>query len=317
MVLVFTSGSFIPKFSCFPLFLFLFLHHDFYFLTEEWDTFWAQDYLRTSFCCLHKWMGAWLKIKLLDKTFVVRILEVSHWLWEFKILKEEFEGVIFFFFQSHVDNLIFFSLDIIVFFICEVPDFNHLLVHVVNAYWPLTMCLTVLGIGNSIVSETEIFSFMKFQSWVIYMLMFFTEFSYSPVSFWILTFQSIYTLRIFSFIKSLSIVFVCLCQLKKICTVWELRVKFYLGQYEDCCLGGSTSDSSEKLPNCSKDTIYVILIKGEYMESSTDFLVESFCLSREASASHKKQSSPRRTLGLFSIWRDIRIGLIKSAPEDI
>ena len=32
---------------------------------------------------------------------------VSHWLWEFKILKEEFEGVIFFF-QSHVDNLIFF-----------------------------------------------------------------------------------------------------------------------------------------------------------------------------------------------------------------
>ena len=48
-----------------------------------------------------------------------------------------------------------------------------------------------------------------------------------------------------------------------------------------------------------KDTIYVILIKGEYMESSTDFLVEIFCLSREASASQKKQSSPRRILGLF------------------
>ena len=55
------------------------------------------------------------------------------------------------------------------------------------------------------------------------------------------------------------------------------------------------------LKDCSKDigvkdTVYVILIKGE---SSADFLVENFCLSREASASHKKQSSPRRILGVF------------------
>lgn len=167
IVLVLTSGSFIPKFFCFPLFLFLFLHRDFCLLTEEWDTFWAQGYQRTSFCCLHKWMGAWLKIKLLDKTFVVRILEAFHTgFGNLKFWKRNLKVWFFFFFQSHVDNLIFFILGIIVFFICEVPDFNHLLMHVVNAYWPLAMCLTVLGIGNSVVNETEIFSFMKFQSWL-------------------------------------------------------------------------------------------------------------------------------------------------------
>ena len=34
---------------------------------------------------------------------------------------------------------------------------------------------------------------------------------------------------------------------KKRCTTWELQVKFYLGQSEDCSLGGSISDSSERL----------------------------------------------------------------------
>ena len=34
---------------------------------------------------------------------------------------------------------------------------------------------------------------------------------------------------------------------KKKCTMWELGVKFYLRQYEDCSLGDSTSHSSEKL----------------------------------------------------------------------
>ena len=51
------------------------------------------------------------------------------------------------------------------------------------------------------------------------------------------------------------------------------------------------------LRNCSKeiggtDSIYVILVKAEYRQSSTYFFVESFCWSREASASHEKQSSP-------------------------
>ena len=53
--------------------------------------------------------------------------------------------------------------------------------------------------------------------------------------------------------------------------MWELRVKFYLGQSEDCSLGDSTSDSSEKLFQevMGEDSIYVILVKGEHMESST------------------------------------------------
>ena len=53
------------------------------------------------------------------------------------------------------------------------------------------------------------------------------------------------------------------------------------------------------LRNCSKevvgkDSIYVILVKGEYRKSSTNFFffVGSFCLSHEVSASPKKQSPP-------------------------
>ena len=38
------------------------------------------------------------------------------------------------------------------------------------------------------------------------------------------------------------------CWLKKRCTRWELRVKFCLGQNEDCSLEGNTSDNSEKAP---------------------------------------------------------------------
>ena len=53
------------------------------------------------------------------------------------------------------------------------------------------------------------------------------------------------------------------------------------------------------LRNCSKevvgkDSIYVILVKGEYRQSSIYifFLVGTFCLSHEVSASPKKQSPP-------------------------
>ena len=38
-----------------------------------------------------------------------------------------------------------------------------------------------------------------------------------------------------------------MCRLRKKCTALELRVKFYLGQNEDCSLGDSIPDSSEKL----------------------------------------------------------------------
>lgn len=37
------------------------------------------------------------------------------------------------------------------------------------------------------------------------------------------------------------------CGLKKQCATWELWVKFYLGQNEDCSPGDSISESSEKL----------------------------------------------------------------------
>ena len=81
--------------------------------------------------------------------------------------------------------------------------------------------------------------------------------------------------------------------LEKKSIMWELRVKFYLGQYEDCSLGDSTSDGSEKLlqRRRGKNSIYVILVKGKYMWSGTLIFLESFCWSCEASASHEKQSS--------------------------
>ena len=60
---------------------------------------------------------------------------------------------------------------------------------------------------------------------------------------------------------------------KKKHSVW---VKFYLGQNEDDSLGDSISDSSEKLLQRGKVSIYVILVKGEYMQLSTYFFVR-FC----------------------------------------
>ena len=69
----------------------------------------------------------------------------------------------------------------------------------------------------------------------------------------------------------------------------ELQVKFPLGQNEDCSLGESISDGSEKLlqRGKGKGSIYVILIKREHMQSSTYYFGENFCCSHEASASHR------------------------------
>ena len=41
--------------------------------------------------------------------------------------------------------------------------------------------------------------------------------------------------------------YIICCWLKKKCATWELRVKLYLGQNEDCSWGDSIPDSSEKL----------------------------------------------------------------------
>ena len=54
----------------------------------------------------------------------------------------------------------------------------------------------------------------------------------------------------------------------------KVRVKFYLGQSEDYSLGDSISASSEKLlqRGRGKVRIYVILVKGEFIQLSTHFL---------------------------------------------
>ena len=74
----------------------------------------------------------------------------------------------------------------------------------------------------------------------------------------------------------------------------ELQVKFYLGQNEDCSLGDSTSDSSEKLlQRCSGGkSIYKILVKGEFNTIKHSFH-ERF------SASHEELMSSGRDLVLF------------------
>ena len=53
---------------------------------------------------------------------------------------------------------------------------------------------------------------------------------------------------------------------KNRCTTWELCVKFYWGQNEDCSPGGSILDSSERLPqSCSGGkSIYKVLVKREF-----------------------------------------------------
>ena len=72
------------------------------------------------------------------------------------------------------------------------------------------------------------------------------------------------------------------------------------------------------LRNCSqefrgKDSMYVILVNT----CNQAHIFSGFCWSHEASASHAKQLSSLRILVFFYIWGDSRIGLIKSAPENI
>ena len=98
--------------------------------------------------------------------------------------------------------------------------------------------------------------------------------------------------------------FVCIilgCVDLRKCTVWELHVKFYLGQNEDCSLGDSTSSSSEKLlqRGGEKFSVYVILVKGEYTQSSTYYLQKVFSSLMKVTANHKEQIPPWRILVFF------------------
>ena len=66
-----------------------------------------------------------------------------------------------------------------------------------------------------------------------------------------------------------------------------------------------------------KDSIYVILVKGEYMQSRIHFLIESSSWSHETSSSHEKRIITTKDFSSFLLMRDIKIGLIQSAPENI
>ena len=75
------------------------------------------------------------------------------------------------------------------------------------------------------------------------------------------------------------------------------QVKFYLGQNEDCSLGDSTLDSSEKLLQRSGvlgevKITSVILVREVYMQSNTYFF-------KKVAASHGELSSPWKILVLF------------------
>ena len=60
---------------------------------------------------------------------------------------------------------------------------------------------------------------------------------------------------------------------KKRCITWELWVKFYLGQNEDCTLWDSISDSFERLLQSGSGgkTIYKVLVKGEFIAMKHSF----------------------------------------------
>ena len=76
--------------------------------------------------------------------------------------------------------------------------------------------------------------------------------------------------------------------------MWELWVKIYLGQNEDCSPEDSISDSSEKLlqGGGGREFNIVILVKGEFTQSNT-YLYERL------PAGHKELMSPWWDLVLF------------------
>ena len=81
---------------------------------------------------------------------------------------------------------------------------------------------------------------------------------------------------------------------EKRCTTWELWVKFYLGQNEDCSPGDSISGSSERVlqSGCGGKSIYKVLVKGEFDTMKHSFYKRFF-------VSHKDLMSPWRDLVLL------------------
>ena len=100
-------------------------------------------------------------------------------------------------------------------------------------------------------------------------------------------------------------------QLKKMLSVKSFEL-FYLRQNEDYSLGDSISYSAKKLLQRGGGKISNMWFwwRGGYVELNTWFL-------QKVSASYEEQTLPWRILVLSLIWRNIRIGLIKSVPKSI
>ena len=76
--------------------------------------------------------------------------------------------------------------------------------------------------------------------------------------------------------------------------MWEIPIKFLRGKIRTAAWETAPQIS---LRDCSKevlgkDNIYVILVKGEYMQSSTYFFQKISTGLRKLSASHGKQQLP-------------------------
>ena len=74
-----------------------------------------------------------------------------------------------------------------------------------------------------------------------------------------------------------------------------------LGTNEDCSLGDSISDSSEEMlqKGRGKVGIYAVILKNEYLQSSTYFLPKVVTSLVKVTASREKQTSPERILVIF------------------
>ena len=65
--------------------------------------------------------------------------------------------------------------------------------------------------------------------------------------------------------------------------MYKFQVNFYLGQNEDCILGGSISDSSERLlqSDIRERSIYKVLVKGGVQYCGA-LILQKFFVSHEA-----------------------------------
>ena len=101
------------------------------------------------------------------------------------------------------------------------------------------------------------------------------------------------------------------CQLKKY-TVQELQVKFGLRQNEDCSLGDSVSDSSEKLLQRGKGEGQCICDFGEGGVHGIKHIIfyRRFLMAMRSSCRHEEFHA-------FLDKEDVKTGLIKLAPENI